>query len=59
MKRWNYRFFWSLCPRMSTETKIRVGLLLVSVALSALAGLAMAHGLHAGFLDGNGTGPHT
>ena len=44
---------------MNIDTKIRIGLLLVSVALSAFASLAAAHGLYVGFLDGNGTGPHT
>ena len=45
---------------MTIDVKIRVGLLLVSVAISAFAGLAMLHGLHLGFLDGiGGTVPPT
>lgn len=36
---------------MSIDVKVRLGLLLVSVAVSAIAGVAMAHGLYVGFLD--------
>lgn len=42
---------------MSIDLKVRVGLLLVSLAVSAVAALAAAHGLYVGFLDGiGGTG---
>lgn len=42
---------------MSFDIKIRIGLLLVSLAISALAALATTHGLSVGFLDGiGGTG---
>jgi len=44
---------------MSIDTKIRIGVLLLSFGIAALAALAAAHGLHLGVLDGNGTGPHT
>ena len=40
---------------MSTDTKIRIGLLLVSLAIPALAALAVAHGV-AGPLDPIGGG---
>jgi hypothetical protein len=36
---------------MSTDSKIRIGLFLVSVAASAVAAVAAAHGLYVGFLD--------
>lgn len=36
---------------MTIDVKVRVGLLLVSVAISAFAALAAAHGLNVGFLD--------
>ena len=43
---------------MSIDVKVRIGLLLASFAISALAALAAAHGV-AGFLDGiGGTTPH-
>ena len=43
---------------MSIDTRIRVGLLLVSLVISAFAALAMAHGLSVGFLDEiGGMGP--
>jgi hypothetical protein len=42
---------------MSIDIKIRVGLLLASLAISAFAALASTHGLYVGFLDGiGGTG---
>ena len=42
---------------MSIDVRIRIGLLLVSLAISALTALATAHGLNVGFLDGvGGTG---
>ena len=43
---------------MSIDTKIRIGVLLLSFGMAAVATLAAAHGLHLGVLDGNGTGPH-
>lgn len=43
---------------MSIDVKIRMGLLIVSVAISAFAALAVAHGLYVGWLDAIGTGPH-
>jgi hypothetical protein len=44
---------------MSIDIKIRIGLLLVSLAISAFAALATTHGLYVGFLDGiGGSGPH-
>jgi hypothetical protein len=43
---------------MSIDTKIRIGLLLVSLGIAAFATLAAAHGLHLGVLDGDGSGPH-
>ena len=46
----------SPAPRMSIDTKIRIGLLLVSVAVSAIAAVAAAHGLYVGFLDEIGGG---
>ncbi len=36
---------------MSIDVKIRVGILLVSLAISGVAALAAAHGLYLGFLD--------
>lgn len=44
---------------MTIDVKIRVGLFLVSVAISAFAALATAHGLYPGFLGDpiGGTGP--
>lgn len=43
---------------MSTDLKIRLGLLLVSLSISAFAALAATHGLYLGFLDEiGGTGP--
>lgn len=36
---------------MSIDFKTRIGLLLVSAAISAFAVLATAHGLYVGFLD--------
>jgi hypothetical protein len=35
---------------MSIDVKIRIGMFLVSLAISAIAALAMAHGI-VGFLD--------
>ncbi len=43
---------------MSIDTKIRIGLLLVSVAVSAFVALAAAHGLAVGFLDEIGGTTH-
>jgi len=43
---------------MSIDTKVRIGLLLLSFGMAALATLAAAHGLHLGVLDGDGNGPH-
>ncbi|HEV2139080.1 MAG TPA: hypothetical protein VGR53_09580 [Nitrososphaerales archaeon] len=44
---------------MSVDIKIRIGLLLASLVISALAALASTHGLYVGFLDGiGGSGPH-
>jgi hypothetical protein len=43
---------------MTTDAKIRIGLFLVAVAVSAIAALAAAHGLAVGFLDEiGGMGP--
>jgi len=43
---------------MNIDLKIRIGLLLVSVAISAFAALASAHGLYVGILDEiGGAGP--
>jgi len=43
---------------MTIDVKIRVGLFLVTVAVSAIAALAAAHGLAIGFLDEiGGMGP--
>jgi hypothetical protein len=39
---------------MTIDVKIRLGLFLVSAAISVFAGLAMAHGLFVGPLDGIG-----
>ena len=36
---------------MSIDVKIRIGLLLVSAAVSAIAAVAAAHGIALGFLD--------
>jgi len=41
---------------MTIDAKIRLGLFLVSVAISAFAALAAAHGLAIGFLDEIGGG---
>ncbi len=41
---------------MSVDLKIRLGLLAVSLAVSAIAALATAHGLYVGFLDEIGGG---
>ena len=44
---------------MSIDVKVRIGLLLVSLALSAVAALAAADGVYVGFLDEiGGTTPH-
>ena len=43
---------------MSIDTKIRIGLLVLSLGIAAVATLAAAHGLHLGVLDGDGNGPH-
>jgi hypothetical protein len=43
---------------MSIDIKIRVGLLLVSLAISAFAALASTHGLYIGFLDDIGGSGH-
>ena len=43
---------------MSIDVKIRLGMLIVSLAVSAFAALAATHGLYIGILDGLGTGPH-
>ena len=43
---------------MNIDAKIRVGLFLVSVAVSAIAAVAAAHGLYVGFLDGIGGAGH-
>ena len=43
---------------MTIDVKIRIALLLVSVAISAFAALASAHGIYLGFLDEiGGTAP--
>ena len=39
---------------MTVDTKVRVGLFLVAVALPAFAAFASAHGLYLGPLDGIG-----
>ncbi len=39
---------------MTIDERVRVGLLLGSLAVSAFAGLAAAHGMYLGFLDGIG-----
>lgn len=44
---------------MSIDVKVRLGLLLVSLAISAVAALAAAHGLYVGFLDEIGGGGPT
>jgi len=44
---------------MSIDVKVRIGLLLVSLAVSAFVALASAHGLAVGFLDEIGGGGHT
>ncbi len=44
---------------MSIDVRIRIGLLVVSVAIAVIATLATAHGLYVGFLDEiGGGGPH-
>lgn len=43
---------------MTIDVKVRMGLLAVSLALSALGVLAAAHGVYIGPLDGTGPGPH-
>jgi hypothetical protein len=43
---------------MSVDVKVRIGILLVSLAISALAALAATHGLYVGFLDTIGGGSH-
>lgn len=43
---------------MTIDAKIRIGLFLVAVAVSAITAVAAAHGLTVGFLDEiGGTGP--
>jgi len=43
---------------MTIDSKIRIGLFLVSAAVSAIAAVAAAHGLYVGFLDEiGGAGP--
>ena len=43
---------------MSIDVKIRIGLLLVTLAISAFVAVAATHGLYVGFLDEiGGTGP--
>jgi hypothetical protein len=41
---------------MTIDVKIRIGLFLVSAAISVIAALAAAHGLAIGFLDEIGGG---
>ena len=41
---------------MSIDSKIGVGLFLVSIAVTAFAAVAVAHGLYVGFLDEIGGG---
>lgn len=43
---------------MTIDVKVRLGLLLASLAISALAGVAAAHGLYLGLLDATGPGSH-
>ncbi len=43
---------------MSVDVKIRISVLLVSLATSAFAALATAHGLYVGFLDEIGGSTH-
>ncbi len=43
---------------MTTDLKIRLGLLAATLALSAFAAFATAHGFYVGLLDGTGPGPH-
>lgn len=43
---------------MGIDVKIRIGLLLVSLAISAFAALATTHGMYVGFLDEVGGGSH-
>ncbi len=43
---------------MSIDAKIRLGMLLVSLAISAIAAVASAHGLTVGFLDEIGGTTH-
>ena len=43
---------------MSIDVKVRIGLFLVSVAVSAIAAVAAAHGLAVGFLDEIGGTTH-
>ncbi len=41
---------------MTIDAKVRIGLFLVSVAVTAIAAVAAAHGLYVGFLDEIGGG---
>ncbi len=43
---------------MSIDVKIRIGMLLVSLAISAFAALASTHGVYVGFLDEIGGSTH-
>ena len=56
MRRGNYPVGLTSTPSLSIDVKIRLGLLLVSVAVSAIAAIAAAHGLYVGFLDEIGGG---
>jgi hypothetical protein len=43
---------------MTVDNKVRIGLFLVSAAVSVFTAVAATHGLSVGFLDGiGGTGP--
>ncbi len=43
---------------MDIDVKVRVGMLLVSLAVSGVAALVAAHGLYLGFLDEIGGTTH-
>jgi len=43
---------------MDLDTKVRIGFLLVPLAIAAFSAMASAHGLYLGLLDSTGPGPH-
>ena len=58
MKTGNYQPWRVPGLSMTIDVKVRIGLLVASLAISAFAGVAAAHGLYVGPLDSIAPGPH-